>query len=80
MASSRLLSPLAKVSIDVGPVVVFFAFYRLFGIYEAAVAVGIAAVVAVTASWRFTGKVSVALLLSAGYGAALRYPDAGARR
>lgn len=52
--------------IDFGPVIAFYAAYRFDGIMSATVAVTVAAVVAALVSWRLTGKVSVALMVTTG--------------
>ncbi|HWB43932.1 MAG TPA: septation protein A [Hyphomicrobiaceae bacterium] len=50
--------PLLKLTIELGPLLIFFAAYALAGIYWATGVLMVAAVIAIPASWRLLGHVS----------------------
>ena len=57
--------------LDLLPVVIFFAVYRLYGIYEATMALIIAMVLLIAVHWLIKGTVSRMLLVSGGFAVVL---------
>ncbi len=57
--------PLVKLAIELGPLLVFFAAYGRAGIYWATGALMVATIVALAASWKLLGRLSVVPLVTA---------------